>query len=245
MAEVNNEIYENLGERWYQAWDDPVALLRAQGRVIHPWISERIKKKFGENKVNILDVGCGAGLLSNELALEGHAVTGVDMSPESLRIARLHDATRSVTYVEADALELPFPEGAFEVVTCMDFLEHVHFPARYIAEMSRVLRPGGLLFFHTFNRNVLSWIVIIKGVEWFVKNTPKDMHVIELFIRPEELEEYAQRAGVKVQEMTGIRPVISSIPLKSIFTGVVSPKMRFTLTNSLHMSYLGYGQKIK
>jgi 2-polyprenyl-6-hydroxyphenyl methylase/3-demethylubiquinone-9 3-methyltransferase len=242
---INNEIYENLGERWYEAWDDPVALLRAQGRVILPWITDRIKKNFGDKKVGVLDIGCGAGLLSNELALEGHTVTGIDMSSESLRIARLHDATRGVTYVEGDALELPFPENTFQVVTCMDFLEHVHFPAQYIAEMSRVLRPGGLFFFHTFNRNVLSWLEVIKGVEWYVKNTPKDMHVIELFIKPEELEDYSRRAGVETLEMTGIRPVIGSIPLKTIFTGVVSPEMRFTLTNSLHMSYLGYGQKIK
>jgi 2-polyprenyl-6-hydroxyphenyl methylase/3-demethylubiquinone-9 3-methyltransferase len=165
------------------------------------------------------------------------------MSTDSLRVAKLHDKTSSVNYVEADALAMPFPDASFDVVTCMDFLEHVHFPARYIIEMSRVLKPGGLFFFHTFNRNLLSWIVIIKGVELFVKNTPKDMHVIDLFITPDELEDYCQRAGMKTVEMTGIRPVMSSIPLKSWFTRVVSPEMRFDFTSSLRMSYLGYARK--
>lgn len=243
MAQINNAIYETLGERWYNAWDDPVALLRAENRLIKPWVSDRINIEFVGEKVSVLDVGCGAGLLSNEVALDGHKVTGLDTSPDSLRIAKLHDKTSGVSYVEGNALTMPFPDASFDVVTCMDFLEHVHFPARYIAEMSRVLRPGGLFFFHTFNRNLLSWIVVIKGVELFVKNTPKDMHVIDLFITPEELQEYCARAELKIVEMTGIKPVMRSIPLKNYFTRVVPEEMRFDFTTSLKMSYLGYARK--
>lgn len=243
MAEINNEIYETLGERWYEAWDDPVALLRTEGKVKHAWISRKILKEFGEKKVKILDVGCGAGFLVNEFSQRGYPVTGVDNSQDSLRVAKNYDSSQSAHYLEADALKLPFPDKSFDVITCMDFLEHVTGPERYIEEMARVLRPGGVFFFHTFNRNVFSWFLIIKCVEWLVKNTPKNMHVIELFIKPKELENFCRQAKMDPVEMTGIKPLFRSIPPKSLFTGVVSPEMRFGLTNSLLLSYLGYARK--
>lgn len=243
MAEINNTIYETLGERWYEAWDDPVALLRAEGKIKHQWIHERIIKNFGEQKVDILDVGCGAGFLTNDLAGKGYRVTGVDNSQDSLRVARNYDLTGTVEYVEADAMELPFPDKSFDVITCMDFLEHVVGPKRYVEEIGRVLKPGGVFFFHTFNRNIASWFLVIKGVEWLVKNTPKNMHVIELFIKPSELEHFCRDAHMVPIEMTGIKPVFSSIPPKSLFTGVVPPEMRFELTKSLLLSYMGYARK--
>lgn len=243
MAEINNAIYETLGERWYEAWDDPVALLRSESRVKHPWILNKIRELFGEAKVEILDVGCGAGFLTNEFALKGYPITGVDLSGESLKVAGNYDKTKSVKYLEADALQLPFADGSFDVVTCMDFLEHVKNPELYIREISRVLKPDGVFFFHTFNRNPLSWLFVIKGVEWLVKNTPKHMHVIDLFIKPSELAGFCKESGMKVGEMTGIRPVFSSIPLKSLFSGVVPRSFRFELTKSLLMSYLGYARK--
>ncbi len=243
MAEINNECYETLGERWYEAWDDPIALLRAESKLKHPWIIERISKHFKFGPVDILDVGCGAGFLTNELAGYGHKVTGIDLSGDSLRVARNHDHTHTVDYREADAFALPFHENSFDVVTCMDFLEHVHSPGLCIQEISRVLKPGGLFFFHTFNRNLVSWVLVIKGVEWLVKNTPKNMHVIELFIKPAELERYCHQAGMETEEWTGIRPVFSSIPIKNLFTRIVPPGLKFVLTDSLGLSYMGYAIK--
>ncbi len=243
MAQIDNSIYDKLGERWYEAWDDPVALLRAEGGVEFPWIAEKIITHFGEKKVSLLDIGCGAGFLTNEFADRGYVVTGIDNSPDSLRVARNHDKSGSVNYVAGDALHLPFPDKSFDVVTCMDFLEHVSAPKSYIAEAARILKPGGLFFFHTFNRNVASWFLVIKCVEWLVKNTPKNMHVIELFIKPFELERFCLDAGMEPVEMKGIRPVLSSIPLKSLFTGVVPPEMRFELTDSLLLSYMGFARK--
>lgn len=243
MAQIDNTIYETLGERWYDAYDDPVALLRAEGRVKHKWILEKIRENFSTTDVTVLDVGCGAGFLANDLAENGLRVTGLDSSGESLRVARNHDRTRSVDYVEGDALHLPFPDASFDVVTCMDFLEHVVSPARYIEEMGRVLRPGGIFVFHTFNRNVISWFMVIKCVEWLVKNTPKNMHVIELFIKPKELEKFCRQAHMVPIEWTGIRPVFSSITPKSLLTGVVPEGLRFELTDSLLLSYMGFARK--
>jgi 2-polyprenyl-6-hydroxyphenyl methylase/3-demethylubiquinone-9 3-methyltransferase len=116
-------------------------------------------------------------------------------------------------------------------------------PARAIQEFSRVLKPGGQFFFHTFNRSPLSWLVIIKFVEWLIPKTPKHMHVLHLFIKPSELREYAIRAGMQVREMTGLKPVISSIPFRRILSGTVPPEMRFELTKSLALSYMGVAKK--
>lgn len=235
---IDNSIYEKYGDQWYTADDDPIALLRAENKVKTPWILNRLPEK-----AEILDVGCGAGFLTNELALSGHQVTGVDLSGESLEVAKRFDKTRSVTYQVADAYALPFPDASFDVVSALDFLEHVEDPKRAIQEFSRVLKPGGKFFFHTFNRNPLAWFVIIKLVEWLIPKTPKHMHVIELFIKPSELEEYCGLAHMKVQEMTGIKPVFSSIPLSQIFSGRVPRQMRFQLTKSLQLSYMGMALK--
>lgn len=240
--EINNSFYDNYGERWYRAYDDPVALLRAEHRVKFPWILERIRDE-GIRDARVLDVGCGGGFLSNALARHGFAVTGIDLSEESLKVAQGHDETKTVSYQVADAYALPFPDESFDVVTAMDFLEHVEEPEKVIRELSRVLRPHGLFFFHTFNRNFLSKLVIIKLVEWFIKNTPKDMHVHRLFIRPEELEVFCRRHGLSFVILTGLRVKFSTISWEMIKTGVVSPKLEFTLTHNIKLAYLGMAKK--
>lgn len=237
-GEIDNSIYEKYGDQWYTADDDPVALLRAENKVKTPWIIERLS-----SKAKILDVGCGAGFLTNELALAGHEVSGVDLSGDSLEVAKRYDKTSSVKYQIADAYALPYEAESFDVVCALDFLEHVDDPARAISEISRVLRPEGSFFFHTFNRNFASWLVIIKLVEWLIPKTPKNMHVIDLFVKPSELKEYCSRNQMEVQEMTGIRPVFSSIPLSQLFSGRVPPQMRFELTKSLGLSYMGVALK--
>lgn len=240
MAKINNQIYESYGSRWYEAQDDPIALLRAENELKLPWIYQRIREKFSAPLV--LDIGCGAGFLSNGLAKNGLNVTGIDMSPDSLRVAAHYDETKSVNYIEGDAYHLPFAPNSFDAITCMDFLEHVEKPLEIIKECARVLRPNGLFFFHTFNRNFLSWLIVIKGVEFLIKNTPKDMHVIELFIKPEELKEYCREAGIRTVEMVGMRPKFSSIPIKNYFSGVVPKSLKFKFTSSLALSYMGVGQ---
>ena len=238
-SKVDNSIYEAYGDKWYTADDDPIALLRAENKVKTPWILERVKPQS-----KILDVGCGAGFLTNQLALAGHKVCGMDLSGESLAVAAKYDETRSVEYKIGDAYAIPAANETFDVVCALDFLEHVEDPARAIREFSRVLKPGGQFFFHTFNRSPLSWLVIIKAVEWLIPKTPKNMHVLHLFIKPSELTEYAKRAGLEVSEMTGLKPVISSIPLRRILSGRVPPEMRFELTKSLALSYMGVAQKV-
>ncbi len=238
-TKINNAIYEDYGDRWYTAYDDPIALLRAENEAKFPWILERIK-----NKGTLLDVGCGAGFLTNRMAQEGFQVTGVDLSPESLKVATRYDTTHTVNYVTADACHLPFPDASFEVVTTLDFLEHVPNPADVVKECARVLKPGGLFFYHTFNRNPLSHLVVIKLVEKLVKNTPPHMHVIELFIKPSELVKFCENVGLENVEQIGLRPKFRTIPLQNVLSGIVPAGLKFTTTKNLWLSYMGVATKL-
>ncbi len=243
-AVINTEVYNSLGQRWYTADDDPIALLRSQSKTIAPWVIHQINKSFHESTdIKILDVGCGAGFLSNRLALENWNVTGLDVSAESLAVAKNYDPTRSVRYVECNAMNLAFENESFDVVTAMDFLEHVESPELLVKEISRVLKPGGLFLFHTFNRNILSKIIIIKLVEYFVRNTPRHLHLHRMFVKPEELESYCMAAGMVPQEMKGLEPQLRSLRLSNLVNGTIPKNFKFVLTESLKLSYLGFAKK--
>jgi 2-polyprenyl-6-hydroxyphenyl methylase / 3-demethylubiquinone-9 3-methyltransferase len=241
---VNNDIHHALGERWYNAQDDPVALLRAESRLRNPWVAEELRKRFAGRTLRILDVGCGGGFLSNYLAAQGHAVTGLDFASDALKVARLHDATGRVEYIAGDAYRLPFPDNGFDAVCSMDFLEHVEEPERAIRETARVLMPDGLFFFYTFNRNWLAWLVVIKGVEWFVRNTPPNMHVLRMFIKPQELTSMCVRSGLAVDSLRGMAPVVFSTAFGKLLTlHTVDDSFAFRFTRFTKISYIGSAHK--
>jgi len=201
--------------------------------------------EFGKRSLTILDVACGGGFLANPLAAAGHQVTGIDLSNDSLNVAGRHDITGSVTYLPMDARALSFPDGSFDVVCMMDFLEHLPERNAVIQEASRVLKPGGWFFFHTFNRTPLSRLIAIKGVEWFVKNTPKHMHVYDLFLKPSELEDICTQHGLEIAVIRGVRPrVFTWAFLKMLFTGRVSDRFQFAFTRSQSVGYCGLAEKV-
>lgn len=240
---INNDFYESLHEGWYEADDHPIALLRAENGIRIPWIQQEIAKRFN-GPIKVLDVGCGAGFLTNALALQGHEVVGIDLSGSSLDVAKKHDTTNTVKYLEADAYALPFPSECFDVVCAMDILEHVDRPQQLIHEASRVLRPGGIFFFHTFNRTWLSYMLVIKGVDWFVPNAPKNMHVYHLFITPKELETICKQEHMQMDVLKGFAPKIMQKPFwELLYSRKVSKNFQFLFTNSLQTGYCGIAIK--
>lgn len=240
--EVNNQIYRELGEKWYSADDDPIALLRAENRFRLSWLKSEFQNL---SPLRILDVGCGAGLLSNPLALEGHKVWGIDQAEEALAIARQYDSTKQVQYSTGQAEALPFADGSFDVVCCFDVLEHVKSPLAVVKECSRVLKPGGKFYFFTFNRTALSYLFGIKALEWFLKNTPSHLHVYQMFIRPHELEEMCLSSGMKVDSVSGFGPRILQPGIwQLIFNGRVNPDFKFELKRSKAVSYLGKATRL-
>lgn len=240
---VNNAWYAELGDRWYEAEDTPIALLRAESRHRNPWIAGEILRAHGSGPAAVLDLGCGAGFLSNHLAACGHRVTGVDTTAENLTVATRRDATATARYVRADATSLPFADASFDVVCAMDLLEHVEHPGQLIAEVGRVLRPGGQFFFHTFNRTWLSHLVVIKGVEWFVANTPKDLHVIRMFLTPAEVTGMCTAHGLEVTQLVGSRPRFRWPLWRMLATGRVGDDFAFTSTPSTKLGYTGVARK--
>jgi 2-polyprenyl-6-hydroxyphenyl methylase/3-demethylubiquinone-9 3-methyltransferase len=240
---VDNAVYSLLGDRWYDADDDPIALLRAEARLRNPWVARHVEEAFPRRACRVLDVGCGAGFLSNALGARGHRVVGVDASQEALDVAARRSPSPHVTYRLGDARALPFDDASFDVACAMDLLEHVEDPAPVIAEIARVLGPSGLFFFHTFNRSLFAWLVVVKGVQWFVKNTPRDLHAARLFVRPEELRAMCGGRGLAVIELLGVRPAVDGAFVRMLVSGVVPPRFRFVFTRSLAIGYSGLARK--
>jgi len=243
--EVNNSIYNHLGHQWYEADDDPIALLRAEAQFRNPWVLKKIiSKGIKKGETKLLDIGCGGGFLSNFLIKKGIQITGIDISEDAIKIARQYDKTKKVHYMQGDAYNLPFLENSFDFVCAMDFLEHVTNPEKVIQQISRVLKPGGCFFFYTFNRNLLSWLLVIKGVELILKKTPQNLHVYHLFLKPQEVENFCKNHRLKVHTFQGMGPkILHPSFFKFIFKRKVPQNFSFTFKDSLKIGYLGHAIK--
>jgi 2-polyprenyl-6-hydroxyphenyl methylase/3-demethylubiquinone-9 3-methyltransferase len=155
----------------------------------------------------VLDVGCGGGLLTESLARAGAEVTGIDLAPGMIEVARLHAAESglAIDYRVASAEELARESpGRFAVVTCMEMLEHVPDPAAMVATLARLLSPGGALFVSTINRNLKSFLLAIVGAEYVLGVIPPGTHEYERLIVPSELARWARAAGLTLAELAGI-----------------------------------------
>jgi 2-polyprenyl-6-hydroxyphenyl methylase / 3-demethylubiquinone-9 3-methyltransferase len=240
---INNQFYDDLHDNWYLSNNHPVALLRAENNLRNPWIKNEIKKHF-PHKCKILDIGCGAGILTNFLALDEHDITGIDISEKSLTIAEKFDTTKKVKYLKANAYNIPLENHTFDVICAMDVLEHIENPAKLIQEASRLLKHGGLFFFHTFTKNILSYLLVIKCVEWFIPNTPKNMHVYNLFIKPKELKKMCYNSGLTILSLKGFQPKISSLKLlKMVLKKELKDDFPFIFKKKIKTGYCGFAMK--
>jgi len=155
----------------------------------------------------VLDVGCGGGILAEAMAGTGATVSGIDLSEKALKVAKLHlfESGRSVDYQHVSAEDYAAQHaGEFDIVTCMEMLEHVPDPASVVAACSRLVKPGGWVFFSTLNRNAKSYLFAVIGAEYVLKLLPRGTHDYAKFIRPAELARMAREAGLETQELLGM-----------------------------------------
>ena len=257
---VNNDVYRRMGHAW---WDDDVGVFSTIRFFMNPvrfGYFERVllrDRAIERGQRKLLDVGCGGGLLAEEFARVGFEVTGIDPAPETIETARAHACASglSIQYETGAGEHLPFPDGAFDQVTCCDVLEHVDDVDCVIAEIARVLKPGGLLFYDTINRTFISKLTVIKVMqEWpSTAFAEPNTHVWEKFIKPEELAAELDRHGLDPREVRGIAPArLNPIPLLlnlrrraqgKITFKQLGQRLAFQETGHLDVSYMGYAAK--
>ena len=176
--------------------------------LLNPLRLEYITKHTDLNNKKILDIGCGGGILSEAMAKKGADVTGIDVSAEVINIAQQHAKQNNLTIcyqlISAEALAQQQPEH-FDVITCMELLEHVPDPSSIIQACATLIKPNGTLFFSTVNRNLKSYLTAIIGAEYIFHLLPKGTHDYSKLIRPSELSRWASRAGLTLKDMSGIR----------------------------------------
>ena len=212
---VDNQLYDRLADGWWDSSSSLYALRSALNPARFPYLRRTMTDTLGIDPRGsaILDVGCGGGLLAEEFASLGAHVTGVDPSSASLRTARAHalQSGLSIEYVEGLGEALPFGDGSFDVVYCCDVLEHVNDVGQTVAEIARVLKPGGAFLFDTINRTLRSRLVMIKLMqEWdFTRCMEPNLHDWKMFIRPDELWRQLDAAGLEPGPFTGIAPQAS------------------------------------
>ena len=194
--------FSELAHRWW----DPSSEFRPLHE-INPLRLDYIDRKAKLAGKAVLDVGCGGGILTEAMAERGAHVSGIDMSERALKVAQLHlyESGRSVDYrlISAEALAEAEP-GRYDIVTCMELLEHVPDPQSTVSACARVLRPGGFAFFSTIARNPKAYLYAILGAEYLLKLLPRGTHDYAKFVRPSELAAMCRRAELEVSDLIGM-----------------------------------------
>ncbi|MCK0745050.1 bifunctional 2-polyprenyl-6-hydroxyphenol methylase/3-demethylubiquinol 3-O-methyltransferase UbiG [Chromohalobacter nigrandesensis] len=194
--------FEALASRW---WDP-----ESEFKPLHE--INPLRLNFIDEQANLagktaIDVGCGGGILSEAMAHRGARVTGIDMGEAPLAVARLHqqDSEVEVDYRQISAEEMAAQHpGEFDVVTCLEMLEHVPDPAAIVRACATLVKPGGHLFFSTINRNPKAYMFAILGAEYVLQLLPRGTHSYDKFIRPAELSSWCRDAGLRVRRQTGL-----------------------------------------
>jgi 2-polyprenyl-6-hydroxyphenyl methylase/3-demethylubiquinone-9 3-methyltransferase len=219
--------FANLAAHW---WDEGGELKTLHQ--INPLRLSYIKEKVNLSGKKIVDIGCGGGILAESLAKENAYVTGIDLNKSVINVAKLHQLESGVKveyiHTSAEDLAILYPQ-CFDVVTCLELLEHVPDPLSVINACSTLVKPGGHLFFSTLNRNPKSYLFAILGAEYLLKLLPKNTHDYAKFIRPSELSNWAQQSNLLPKEMKGIA--------YNPFTE------KFKLTKDISVNYLFYAVK--
>ena len=195
--------FSALAHRWW----DPTSEFRPLHEINPLRLAHIERLAGGLAGRRIVDVGCGGGILAEAMAAKGAEVTGIDLADKPLKVAMLHrmESGSTVDYrlVSAEALAEEKP-GAYDIVTCLEMLEHVPDPPSTVRACARLARPGGMVFFSTLNRNAKSFLLAIVGAEYVLNLLPRGTHEYARFIRPSELSRACREAGLAVTDLTGM-----------------------------------------
>ena len=254
---IDNDIYNLEGDKWWET-DFSLHLIRTLINPIRVNYAKRIfdQLEIDYGKKRALEVGCGGGILTEEIASMGFITTGIDPSEQSLTNAKKHAKENGldINYEKGAGENLPFPNNSFDVVFCCDVLEHVCDLPKVISEISRVLKNEGLFVYDTFNRTTFSKIGTIKIFQewkrWAIM--PPNLHVWEMFIKPEEMRILLQANHIEWKEHRGAKPNISFLPMLHYLhkraSGALTyeefgNKFLMVECSSLRNMYIGYGIK--
>ena len=194
--------FNNLAHKWWDSTSEFKPL-----HDINPLRVDFIKSKVDLKGKRVLDIGCGGGILSEAIAKEGAEVTGIDQGERVIKIAKLHslESQLDIDYQQINIENfIKKNKHKFDVITCLEMLEHVPDPASVIKACSQVLKPEGKLFLSTINRNPKSFLFAIIGAEYILKLLPKGTHTYEKFITPSELRDYCNQSNLKFNDLIGM-----------------------------------------
>jgi|TARA_B110000879_G_scaffold124069_1_gene164003 2-polyprenyl-6-hydroxyphenyl methylase/3-demethylubiquinone-9 3-methyltransferase len=215
VDELEIKKFEALASRWW----DPNSEFRPLHE-INPLRVNFISQQINLAGKDVLDIGCGGGILAEAMVHHGANVTAIDLAEASLAVARLHqlESKLAIDYqnISAEALA-DKSEQQFDVITCLEMLEHVPDPSSIVEACFRMVKPGGLVFFSTINRNPKSYLFAIVGAEYVLNLLPKGTHEYSKFIRPSELATWSRNAGLQLQEQIGLayNPISKNYSLHS------------------------------
>ena len=199
---VELQKFSDLAHRWW----DPTSEFRPLHE-INPLRLEWINARVPLRGKRVIDIGCGGGILTEAMARKGALATGIDLSEKALRVADLHGLESGVTVhyenISAEDMALREP-GSFDVVTCMEMLEHVPDPAAIVRACAQLVKPGGHVFFSTINRNPKAYLFAIIGAEYLLRLLPRGTHDFAKFIQPAELGQFIRSAGLDLDGMRGL-----------------------------------------
>ena len=219
--------FSELAEKWWDKSGDFKPL-----HIINPLRANYIGSKIDLSNKKVLDVGCGGGILSEALHDEGAVVTGIDAAGPGIQIAKLHAEknSKSITYIESTAEDLiQNSQDRYDVVACLEVLEHVPDPKLLVKTCIDLLRPGGKLFLSTINKNPRSWITAIVGAEYIFNILPKGTHEFDKFIKPSDLASFIRSGDAQLIESKGM------------FYNPLTHKAN--LNNDLGVNYMMYATK--
>lgn len=197
-------IYDSFAANW---WSDDVRWVRTLKNLV-PGRLSWFDKHVSWQGAKVLDLGCAGGFMAEAMDARGATVTGIDPAADAIQAARAHaqETGRDIRYDVGEGEALPYPDASFDIVVCVDVLEHVRDLDQVIREILRVLKPGGMFLYDTINRNPVARLATITVAEDILRLLPKGTHDPAMFIKPSELKESMERAGLVPGSMTGLGP---------------------------------------